>query len=211
MIFMRASGALLLATAVFLSAAHANADQAVPSATGAISRADTAGAVAGTDVPPDYVIGPGDVLIINFWRRADVSGEVTVRPDGRISLPLLDDIDAAGLTPEQLRDRVIAKASKLFEDARPTFVVREVNSRIVYITGLVAKPGPYPLRGPLTVMQLISLAGGLREFADAEKIAIVRRVNGKEVGLRFNYKDVSALKKLEQNIELKPGDTVVVP
>jgi polysaccharide export outer membrane protein len=166
---------------------------------------------SGTPLPAEYVIGPGDVLSVSFWRRADVSGDVTVRPDGKISLQLLDDVEAAGFTPEQLRDRILEKAGKFFEDARVTVVVKTVNSRNVYITGMVARPGPYPLLMRLTVVQLIALAGGLREFANADRIAIMRVVNGKETGYYFNYSDIRNLKKLDQNIELKPGDTVVVP
>jgi polysaccharide export outer membrane protein len=165
----------------------------------------------GAELPPEYVIGPGDVLSVHFWRRNDVSADVVVRPDGKISLLLLDDIPAEGLTPEQLRDRIVEKADKLFEDARVTVVVKEVNSRQVFITGFVAKPGPYPLRRRLTVLQLIAMAGGLLDFANSDRIAIMRTVNGKQIGLLFNYHDVRNLKRLDQNIELKPGDTVVVP
>ena len=168
-------------------------------------------AAAAADLPPEYEIGSGDVLTVNFWRRTDVSADVTVRPDGKISLLLLDDVQAAGLTPEQLRDKIVEKAAKYFEDARVTVVVKEVNSRNVYITGMVAKPGPYPLRNRLTVMQLIALAGGLKDFANGDRIAIMRVVNGKDVGFHFNYDDARNLKNLDKNIELKPGDTVVVP
>jgi polysaccharide export outer membrane protein len=163
------------------------------------------------DAAHDYVIGAGDVLAVRFWRRDDVSADVVVRPDGKISLLLLDDIPAAGLTPEQLRDRIVQKANLLFEDARVTIVVKEVNSRQVFITGLVARPGPYPLRRNLTILQLIATAGGLLDFANGERIGVVRTVNGRQIGFPFNYKEVNNFKKLEQNIELQPGDTVVVP
>jgi polysaccharide export outer membrane protein len=178
---------------------------------GAGQKAQSPPVDAASELGADYLIGPGDVLTVNFWRRADVSSDVTVRPDGKISLLLLDDVDAAGLTPEQLRDKIVEKAAKYFEDARVTVIVKEVNSRNVYITGMVAKPGPYALRHRLTVMQLIALAGGLREFANGNRIAIMRVVNGKETGFQFNYDDARDLKHLEKNIELKPGDTVVVP
>jgi polysaccharide export outer membrane protein len=164
-----------------------------------------------TAVPDDYVIGPGDVLAVRFWRRDDVSSDVLVRPDGKISLLLLDDIQASGLTPEQLRDRITEKANQLFEDARVTIIVKEVNSRQVFITGMVAKPGPYPLRRSLTVLQLIATAGGLLDFADGDHVAIMRTVNGRQIGLHFSYGDVKNLRRLEQNVELQPGDTVVVP
>jgi polysaccharide export outer membrane protein len=165
----------------------------------------------GVAVPADYRIGPGDVLAIRFWRRDEVSADVVVRPDGKISLLLLDDVAAQGLTPEQLRDRIVEKAGTYFEEPRVTVVVKEVNSRTVYITGLVAKPGPYPLRTRMTVMQLIALAGGLLDWADAGRIAVVRTENGRETGFRVNYNDLKNLQRLEQNIVLRPGDTVIVP
>ena len=166
---------------------------------------------AGAPVPEDYVIGPDDVLTIVFWREKDLSGEVAVRPDGRISLPLLNDIEAAGLTPEQLRVRVTEAASKLLEEPTVTIVVKQINSRKVFITGQVAKPGPYPLMGPTTVVQLLAMAGGVAEYADDKNIAIMRTENGKQVSYRFNYDEVKKRRKLEQNILLKPGDTVIVP
>ena len=166
---------------------------------------------AATPVPADYVIGTDDVLTIVFWREKDLSGEVAVRPDGRISLPLLNDIDAAGLTPEQLRLRVTEAASKLLEEPTVTVVVKQINSRKVYITGQVGKPGPYPLTGLTNVVQLITMAGGVLEYADEKNISILRTENGRQVRLRFNFDEVKKGKKLEQNILLKPGDSVIVP
>ena len=169
-------------------------------------------AIKGGVVPPaGYVIGPDDVLGIVFWREKELSQDVMVRPDGKISVPLLNDIEAAGLTPEQLRERVMAQAQRLVEDANVTVIVKQINSRRVYITGQVGKPGPYPLSGPTTVLQLIATAGGLLEYADAEKIVVMRNENGIPSNYRFNYKEVIRQKNLKQNIELKPNDTVVVP
>jgi polysaccharide biosynthesis/export protein len=172
------------------------------------------GATASTsavDVPPEYVVGPSDVLGINFWRDTDMTGDVTVRPDGRITLPLLGDIEALGLTPEQLKDRITKAASKLIDDPSVTVIVRAINSRRVFITGQVTTPGAYPLTGPLTVVQVIALAGGLTEYADKKNIMITRTENGQPRAFRFNYSDVSKGRNLKQNIVLKPGDTVVVP
>jgi polysaccharide export outer membrane protein len=166
---------------------------------------------AGVEVPPEYVIGPEDVLGINFWREAEMTGDVTVRPDGRVTLPLLGDIEAAGLSPTQLADRILQAAKKLIADPTVTVLVRTINSRKVYITGQVANPGAYPLTGPRTVMQAIALAGGLTEYADRKNITISRTDHGKPVALKFNYNDVARGKNLAQNIALKPGDTVVVP
>jgi polysaccharide export outer membrane protein len=166
---------------------------------------------AGVTPPPDYVIGPDDVLNIVFWREKDMSSDVTVRPDGMISLPLINDVKAAGLTPEQLRDDLTKAAEKFIEGPTVSIVVKAINSRKVFIMGQVAKPGPYPLSAPTTVMQLIATAGGLHEFADAKHITIIRHENGRQVTRKFNYKDVSQGKNLAQNIELKPGDTIIVP
>ena len=168
-------------------------------------------AAANAGAPADYVIGPDDVLTIIVWREKDMSGEVAVRPDGKISLPLINDVQAAGLTPEQLRVQLTELVGKVIEEPTVTVVVKDINSRKVFITGQVTKPGPYPLIGPTTVLQLIAVAGGLTEFADTENITVLRNDNGKPLSFRFNYKDVSKRKNLEQNLELRPGDTVVVP
>jgi polysaccharide export outer membrane protein len=161
--------------------------------------------------PPGYVIGADDVLAVTFWREKDLSSDVAVRPDGKITLPLLNDIEAAGLTPDQLRDRVTKAAGQYVEDPNVTVTVKAINSRKVFITGNISKPGPYPLGGPMTVMQLIAMAGGVQEFAKSDRILIMRTENGKPAALKFNYKEVADGKKLTQNIELLPGDTVIVP
>lgn len=168
-------------------------------------------AAAAAPLPSDYVIGPDDVLSIVFWRDNELSADVVVRPDGHISLPLLNDIRAIGYTPEQLRTEIVKAASKYMETPNATVVVKEIRSRNVYITGNVAKPGQYPLNGNLNVMQLIALSGGLLEYADSSKIQIMRTYGGQQEQLKFNYRDVLKQKKPEQNVLLKPGDTVVVP
>jgi len=165
----------------------------------------------GVDTPPDYVIGPDDVLSIVFWRDNDMTHDVAVRPDGKISLPLLNEMQASGLTPEQLRVALTTAANKFIEDPAVTVVVKAINSRKVFITGQVAKPGPYSLSGPTTVLQLIATAGGVAEYAKSDRIMVMRVENGKTIGRRFNYKDVSQGRNLQQNLELKPGDTIVVP
>lgn len=200
--------ALLLLVTMFVLPAVAQT--ATPGASPAKPAPRPAG--PSVDVPPEYVIGPQDVLGINFWRDADMTGDVTVRPDGRITLPLLGDLQAAGLTPEALKTSIHTAASKLIEDPTITVIVRQINSRKVFITGQVATPGAHVLTGPLTVMQLISLAGGLTEFAKKKDITVMRtEAGGKQVVLPFNYNDVSKGKNLAQNVVLKPGDTVVVP
>jgi polysaccharide export outer membrane protein len=180
-------------------AAHASGGAAAPVAPASVT------------LPTGYVIGPDDVLAILFWRDKDMSAEVSVRPDGRITLPLLNDVQAAGLTPDQLRLALMTAAAKYVEDPNVTVAVKAINSRKVFITGNVSKPGAYSLSAPTTVVQLIALAGGLLEFADRKKIIVMRTENGRPIAYPFNYKDVLSRKNLRQNIELKPGDTVVVP
>ena len=162
-------------------------------------------------LPPDYVIGPDDVLDVRFWKDQDMSSEVVVRPDGRISLPLLNDVPAAGLTPEQLRTLLIEEARRYVETPNATVIVKTINSRKVFITGQVDKPGPYPLTSRVTVVQLIAMAGGLREYADAGKIVIMRTENGRVIPLRFDYTKLAEGRNISQNVELRPGDTVIVP
>ncbi len=166
---------------------------------------------ASAALPDGYVIGPDDVLTVVFWRDKEMSAEVVVRPDGRISLPLINDVVAAGLSPDQLRVQLEQAASKYIAEPNAAVVVKTINSRKVYITGNVLKPGTYPLNGEMSVLQLIAVAGGLQEYADSKKIVVMRKEEGKDRHFPFNYKDVIKQKNLQQNISLKPGDTVVVP
>jgi polysaccharide biosynthesis/export protein len=162
-------------------------------------------------VPAEYIIGADDVMKVDFWRDKEMSSEVTVRPDGKISLPLINEIQAAGLTPAQLKDRISEEARKYVEDPTVTVEVKVINSRKVFITGEVKKPGPYPLTGTTSVLQLIAIAGGLGDYAKSDQIVIYRTESGKQAAFAFNYKEVLKKRKLAQNIELKPGDTIVVP
>jgi len=186
-------------------------------ASGALAQTPAAGGVgtqpasAAVATPAGYIIGPDDNLAIVFWREKELSADVVVRPDGMISLPLINDVRAEGLTPEQLRQTLTTAAAKFVEEPTVTVVVKAINSRKVFITGQVGKPGPYPLGGPTTVLQLISMAGGVAEYASKEKIIVLRTEGGKSVALPFNYKEVMTGKKLQQNVELKPGDSVIVP
>jgi polysaccharide biosynthesis/export protein len=162
-------------------------------------------------LPPDYVVGTEDVLGIVFWRERDMSADVVVRPDGKISLPLVNDVIVDGLTPDQVRERVTELAKRYIEDPSVTVVVRQINSRKVYITGNVERPGTFPLLRPTTVIQLIALAGGLKEFANAGDIVLVRTEGSKQQTFTFNYDQLKNRKNLSQNIFLKPGDTIIVP
>ena len=158
-------------------------------------------------VPSDYRIGTEDVLGILFWREMEMSGDVTVRPDGMITLPLLGDVRTVGLTTDQLKDVLQKNAAKFLTEANVTVVVRQINSRKVYVTGQVGMSGAYPLVGPRTVVQAIAMAGGLTEYAKGDKILIVRG----SMTFKFNYKEVLDGKNLAQNIQLQPGDQVLVP
>jgi polysaccharide export outer membrane protein len=173
----------------------------------------TSPAAPGPVVPvePGFTIGPEDVLGVLVWRDQEVTGDVTVRPDGMITLPLIRDIRAAGLTPQELADRVQAAVREFITDASVTVVVRQINSRKAFITGEVARPGAYPLAPSMTVMQLIAVAGGLTEWAEAKSISVMRVEAGRTRTFPFDYKNVASGKKPGQNIVLKPGDTVVVP
>ena len=205
--FVAAALAMGCAAPVFAQQQTAQGPKAAPRGAAASPAAVTGAAAA---VPAGYLIGPEDVLGVLFWREKDMSGDVVVRPDGKITLPLVNDIQAAGLTTEELRTSLTTAAAKYIEDPNVTIVVRQINSRRVFITGQIGKPGPYNLSPGLTVMQLIAQAGGLTEFADSKNILILRTENGKQLAHRFNYKEVLERKKLQQNIELKSGDTVVV-
>ena len=203
---VRFSALGLLAVSLTAPATAQSAPQAVPNGAAAPATAPPAAAL-----PPGYLIGADDILWVVFWRDKEMTAEVVVRPDGKISLPLINDVQAAGLTPEQLRTQLTEAAGKLIEDPNVTVVVKTINSRKVFVTGQVGKPGPYPLSAPTTVLQLLATAGGVLEYADSKEIRIMRTEDGKQVSHKFNYKDVIKGKNLKQNIELKPGDTVIVP
>lgn len=159
---------------------------------------------------PDYVIGSDDVLKITVWKEPDLSETLPVRPDGKISMPLLDDIPAAGMTPLMLRDLITARLKKYIDDPRVTVVVTAMNSRRVFVSGEVVHSGPMPLLPHMTMLQALSEAG-FTQFANLKAIYLLRTENGKQQKLPFNYKEVVKGNHSEQNVVLKPGDTIVVP
>jgi polysaccharide biosynthesis/export protein len=171
-----------------------------------------AASAQGVSVPSDYVIGIEDSLGIVFWREQDkaLTTDVVVRPDGKISVPMLNDVMAVGLTPEQLAAAVQQAASKYIRDAAATVVVREIRSRRVFVMGEVAKPGAVPLAGGMNVLQALAEAGGFLEHANKTNVTIVRTQGSREQRFKFNYKDIVKGKNPEQNIRLLPGDTVLV-
>jgi polysaccharide export outer membrane protein len=168
------------------------------------------GAVPAT-TDPTYIIGPQDVLDINVWQETELTRSVPVRPDGRISLPLLNDVQAAGLTPTQLADQLTTKFKKFVANPQVTVIVTQINSQRVYVLGEASRPGAYPLLPGMTVLQALSSAGGFTIFANLKKIYVLRKEAGKQQKFPFNYKEVIAGKNPDQNIELKAGDQIVVP
>lgn len=158
-----------------------------------------------------YQIGPTDVLDIQVWKEPDLSRTVPVRPDGKITIPLLNDVQAAGLTPMELKAAIEKGLGQFVENPTVSVGVQEINSRIVYVLGKVNTPGQFPLQQGMTVLQVLSLAGGLAEWADDKNIVILRNSAGKQERILFNYKAVSQGKNLESNIFIMSGDTIVVP
>jgi polysaccharide export outer membrane protein len=157
----------------------------------------------------DYIIGPDDTLRISVWKEPDMSVNLPVRPDGKISMPLLDDVQAAGMTPMQLAGSIRDKLKKYIEDPRVTVVVTAMNSQRIYVLGEVLHTGAMPLLPGMTVLQALSSAG-FTQFANLKAVYLLRVVDGKQTKMPFNYKN--AIKgRIEQNIALKPGDTIVVP
>ena len=186
-------------------------------ATVTASRNDAAASVDSKKAPisattdPAYVIGPEDVLDVSVWKEPDVSRVVPVRPDGRISLPLINDVQAAGLSPQQLAGAVSEKLKKYLNEPQVTVIVTAINSQRVFVVGEVLRAGAFPMLPGMTVLQALSSAGGFTTFADVKKIHVVRLRNGKQVEIPFNYRDVLRGDNSEQNIKLEPGDTIVVP
>jgi polysaccharide export outer membrane protein len=160
---------------------------------------------------PNYIIGPQDVVEISVWKEAELSRAVPVRPDGKISLPLLDDVQAAGLTPMQLAGQIKTRLNQYMTEPQVTVIVTQTNSQRIYILGEISRTGAYALIPDMTILQAISNAGGPTAFANSKRIYLLRQENGKQGKLFFNYKEVVSGKHTEQNVLLKPGDTIVVP
>jgi len=170
--------------------------------------------VDGSTKPHDgaFIIGKGDVLAISVWKQPDISRSLPVRSDGRISLPLVGEVQAAGLTPLKLEADITSKLQAYLTEPEVTVIVEKINSEKFNILGRVAKPGSYPLTDPTTVLDAIALAGGCREFAKNKSVYVLRvNPDGSQSRLPFNYQNVIKGKNLEQNILLQPHDTIVVP
>jgi polysaccharide biosynthesis/export protein len=159
---------------------------------------------------PEYVIGPEDVLHIAVWKEADLTATLPVRPDGKISLPLLNDVQAAGLTPMQLADSLTEKLKKYVASPRVTVVVSQINSKRIYLAGEVSHTGAVSMLPNMTVLQALSSAG-LTQFANTKKIYVLRTENGKQQKMPVNYRKLLKGEEMNQNYVLQPGDTIVVP
>jgi len=163
-------------------------------------------------VPADYIIGIEDTMAVNVWKEPELSvKEVMVRPDGKISLPLIGELQASGLTPKQLQDRISDRMKDFVAAPNVTLVILKVTSQSISIVGKVTKPGVYALSSPLTVLELLARAGGFRDEAKTKRISIVRKEGGRTSHFDFNYKEVSSGRNLQQNIMLKAGDVIIVP
>jgi len=158
-----------------------------------------------------YTIGPEDVLYIHVWEEQPLSKTVLVRTDGKISLPLIDEIQAAGLTPLQLKEILTQRLKEFIDNPNVSVIVQEMNSFKVFVSGQVRSPGVYKLRSETTVLQIISIAGGFTEWANPKKITIIRKENGKEKRMAVNYKKIIKGDESSSDVVLRAGDTIIVP
>jgi polysaccharide export outer membrane protein len=194
--------------------AVANSSLPAPVVAPPLNAADTAATVDRAKQQPspdEYVIGEQDVLAITVWKEPLLSGSVVVRPDGKITIPLINEMRVAGLTPTQLQAALIERLKPFINVPQVTVAVRQINSRNVYLIGEAARSGVFPINSSTTILQLVAQAGGLKDFAKRKDIYVLRNEQGKQVRYRFNYEDVIRGKNNQQNIVLQPGDTVVVP
>ena len=199
----------LIALMIALASVSGFSQQDAPAKTS--PTADAASTPASDNSSSAYVIGPSDILAVTVWKEATLSGSILVRPDGMISMALLGDVKAAGLTPLQLADQITLKLKKYIQDPKVSVVVAQIHSKVVFLLGEVNKKGPVDMRPGMTLLEAVSSAGGLTDFANTRKIYVLRNQdNGSQVRIPVQYK--KALKgDSNSNIVLKAGDTIVVP
>lgn len=202
---------LSAAVVAALSVGCAAAQSASPAVPGATGTAGTTAAAPARDanVPVDYRLGAGDKLRIEVYKDPQLSQSLQVRPDGKITMPLIGDITAVGLTPLELRDRVATNLKEYITNPVVTVIVVEALASNVYVMGEVNKPGPLTLAGPMTVFQALAMAGGFKDFANTKDIRILRRGPSGVQTLRFNYRE--AVRGNGEAVYLRSGDTVIVP
>ena len=213
---MRAFSLAALVLALSLAAPCQTAQQAAPAAqqeqSGEAGKPAPAGPVKAASVPTSavdndtYILGADDVIVVQVWREQDLSGPHTIRPDGKITMPLIKEIQAAGLTPNKVADAITAALSKFVNSPDVAVSVEAVRSRRYFVDGEINRPGAYPLATPTTVFEAITLAGGFREFANKKHILVLRG----DKRLRFNWNEVLKGKNLSQNINLENGDRIMV-
>ncbi|MBI3622072.1 MAG: polysaccharide biosynthesis/export family protein [Nitrospirae bacterium] len=177
------------------------------------SAPQTTGRTLTNGVPHEYVIGAGDVLEILVWKNETLSRTVTVRPDGKISLPLINDVQAAGLTPMELRETIVAELKKFKDVPEVSVIITDAKSRVAYLMGQVVRPGAYPLGPNATVIQMIAQAGGFTPFADRNGIIVIRRAtkDAKEQRIQVSYRAILDGQNTKGDIALQAGDTIIVP
>jgi polysaccharide export outer membrane protein len=175
----------------------------------AVADRPSGGSTQSPAVPASYKIGPGDVLHILVWAEPQLTETAVVRPDGKVSMPLVSEVAVAGLTPEAVQQTLTERLIEFVHKPRVTVTVQEIHSRMVYITGEVQRPGAYPLLDAMSVVQLVARAGGLTDFAKQKQVYVLRAVSTTRVNV--NYEKVVRGQAPKQNVELAPGDTVVVP
>jgi len=207
------------AAASLLVGGAAYAQELAATATPAAAATATATAVAPTvstvetailNNANDYKIGPEDLLDISVWKNPELSRTVPVRPDGKVSLPLVNDIQAAGLTPTELRQQLIARLAEFIPAPEVAVIVREVHSMKVAVVGSVKTPGRYELKSAATVLEMIALAQGFTDFAARDRVVVLRQENGETTRIPFNYRKVAAGDE-QANLVVQPGDIIVVP
>ena len=207
---------LLVGVLASMAAAQADAkarDDAKPAAADKAqpANADKAQGEPVSVAPADYKIGPDDMLHVSVWKEPDLTETaLPVRPDGKISLPLLNDVVAAGLTPSQLADSISTKLKKYLADPRVTVIVTAMNSQKIYVLGEVTHTGTMPLQPNMTVLQALASAG-FTQFANTKGIYLLRTENGKQQKIPVNYRALLKGASIDQNLVLRPGDTIVVP
>jgi len=205
-------GLVLSPLAAFAQTGVQKPDAPAPAPMGAIANAQSVPGepAAITDLDPNYILGTDDAIMVHVWKEPTISGQLVIRPDGRISLPLVGDMPASGMTPMALATEIQDGLKKFINDPSVTVTVTAVNSRKIFFIGEVVRSGPVPMTRSMTMLQAISAAGGLTPYANKKKIYILRGEKGNQQKIPFDYS--KALKEgNQQGVELKPGDTVVVP
>lgn len=200
---------VLVSVGVFAQSDHTSAQPVPPATSKNAGAQDTATKTASDD---SYVIGADDVLAINVWKEPEVSRSVPVRTDGKISLPLVGELQAGGKTPRQLEQEIVKRLQSYISEPEVTVIVQDSKSQRVNVLGMVVRPGAYLLTGAMTVLDAIAMAGGFKDFAKQKSIYVLRQnPNGTQQRIPFNYKDVIKGKAPEQNVRLLARDTVVIP